>query len=163
MTTITLRKAKCSAAVLLVCAICLPLGECSKPGNASRPHVDSFTQQAFPRDDAQFSYTYGFEKVDLSGFGAMTLLAFTWPLLLCLVGGRMAASRFSWLLHLFELLLCGGTLYWLYVLAWRMSDRRLYGAYIVIAVVAAYGALTLLSLFYFTRTLVIRRRGLTRR
>ena len=159
----TLRKAKCSAAVLLLCAICLPLGECSKPGNTNRPHVDSFTQQAFPRDDAQFSYTYGFEKVDLSGFGAITLLAFTWPLLVCLVGRRMSASRWSWLLHVFELLLCGGTLYWLYVLAWRMSDRRLYGTYVVIAVVAAYGAATVLSLFDRTRTIVSRRRGLTMR
>jgi hypothetical protein len=158
-----LHKIKLGTAVVLLCATCLPLSECSTPGNANRPHTaSSITQRLFPRNDAKFTYDYAAENIGVSATGALTLLAFLWPLLFSVMGIKLSQWRFAWIVSMLELLLCAGTIWWLYFLT-AFSNRWLYGAYVVIVVVSLYGCAVLLRLFHLIRAVLVRRRGLTNR
>lgn len=66
-------------------------------------------------------------------------MALVWPLLFFLLERKRRQWRFVWIVYLVELLLCGGTIYWLYV--FTTFGHWLYGAYVV-AVAIAIHALT---------------------
>jgi hypothetical protein len=159
---LTLRKIRLTAALALICAMCLPLSQCSKQKDARHPQATkSISQQLFPRSDDLFSYEYAVSELGFTPRGALTLLAFTWPILFIVIGSKLSEWHFSWILYLLELLLCGGTIYWLCGLT--LFGGWLYGAYVVFVSIVIFGCTALISLFYATRTILIRRRSLTQK
>lgn len=147
----TLRKAKLAMAVLLVCALCLPLSQCSRQDDSSTKSNQSKTlpQRIFPQSDDRTDYQYGIANIRFSFDGLCTVLAFGWPLIFALVGRRAAGKRFSWLLHFTELFLCAGTIYWLYALT--SFGQWLYGAYVVFVIIVIYAGIVLFCLFEYLR------------
>jgi hypothetical protein len=126
-----LHKVRLIAAIVLACAIFLPLSECSQGGTHSPPVSKSISQQLFPQTNADTTYQYAYRWLSFTWFGAVTALAFTWPLVLVLFVRRCIGSRWRWFFQVLELLLCAGTIYWLYILALRgFGATWLYGAYI---------------------------------
>ena len=144
-----LRKLRLIAAIVLVCAIVLPLSECSQTGNSSVPVTTSISQQLFPRDNAKFTYWYGFEYLWHWFYGPITILAFAWPLMLLLSVRRRIGSRFRLFLQLLELLLCAGTIYWVNTLT--QGGRWLYGAYASVISAAVFSFAGLASWFVGTK------------
>jgi hypothetical protein len=112
----------------MIAALFVPLSECSRGGKSPTTPVPSRTllHKVFPRSDAQTEYDYGATRLDLSISGVATLVAFGWPLVLALLNRRIAEKRRAWILHLLELLLCAGTIYWVY--AATLDGTRLWGA-----------------------------------
>lgn len=144
-----LRRVRLIAAIVLICAIFLPLSECSKQPINSHPFGKSISERLFPRTNGDFSYQYGYEYVDLSIGGALAVLAFTWPLIFALFFRRRFRSRLRLFLQVLEVLLCAGTIYVIHALAF--GDRWLYGLYVGVAAVAAFTCAGLASWFIDTR------------
>ncbi len=131
----------------MIAALFVPLRECSRGGKTPATPAPSRTvlQKVFPRSDAQTDYDYGATRLDLSTNGVATLLAFGWPLALALLNRRVAGKRRAWILYLLELLLCAGTIYWLY--AATLGGTRLWGAYLVFSLTIAYAIAASLDLW----------------
>jgi hypothetical protein len=129
----TLRKIRLIAAIVLVCAIFLPLSECSLLRN-------------------DYSRAYGYEYVYSSFgviFGVITVLAFSWPLIFVLFLRKRDRFRSQLFLQLLELLLCAGTIYWLNALA--AGERWLYGFYLGVTAAAGFTAAGLAWWFFGRR------------
>jgi len=142
---------------MLICAICLPLSRCSQSKTAQHQQIsESISQRLFPQTDEQFHYTYAVAKIDSSWCGMLTVLAFAWPCLFLPAERKLRGARFGWIQYLLELILCGGTIYWLYGLT--LLEEWLYGAYIVLAAIVFLASTALISLFHDTRAFLIRRR-----
>jgi len=139
-------KLKLTLAIALLAALFLPLSKCSRGGKAapSTPPPKSFAQQIFPRSDARTDYDYGFKHLRPSLHGLVSLVAFGWPLALALLNRRVVGKRFSPLFYLLELLLSAGTLYWLYAVT--VAGTRLWGAYVIAALVVVYALAALVDL-----------------
>ena len=140
------------AAVLLLCAAFLPLSQCSY-SKTPAPTL----QALFPRSDSEVQYNYAVTWVNFSTSGALTLLAFTWPLLFVGLFRRSGKSRTGWLATAPELLLCAGTLYWIYVMT-AFRDRLLYGTYVAVLAVLLYASGVLLPAVQAVRAFYSRRR-----
>lgn len=154
-----LRKIRLGAAIALFCALFLPLSRCSRGSAPQSPAAEkSVGQRLFPRGDTDTTYTYALGEVEFSLRGGLTLLAFTWPVLLIFAGGKFKTSRFAWILSVLELSLTAGALYWLRALT--LFDEWLYGAYIAFSAIVVFGCTALYSLFIALRAAIIRRRSL---
>ena len=152
-----IRAIRLTAAIALLCATCLPLSQCSKTDAPRPPATSSLARTLFPRNNDQFGYEYAIGEIGFTSVGVLTLLAFTWPLLFATIAGRLHRARFLWIQHSTELLLCGGTIYWLHCLTF--SGSWLYGAYVVILSVAVFGGTSLVLMLDATRTLLQQRRS----
>ena len=154
----TLRKIRLTAAVVLVCAIFLPLSRCSRSdAKSSPPPPRSLSERFFPQDDRNFDYSYAYKAIGFSTVGALTFSAFVWPLIIVAMDKRMTKRRLSWILHVVELFLCGWTFYWGIYLT---PGRWLYGAYVAMTAVAAFAGSALVFLFEGIRNFVAQRRAL---
>ncbi len=145
------RRVKLALAISLLCALFLPLGQCSRQSGTSTipSHPKRFSQRVFPQSDDQTEYHYGIADVSFSLRGLLTIVAFGWPLLFVLVGRRAEGKRLAWLLPIGELILCAGTSYWLW--AMTVFYQWLYGAYVVFAIVIIYAAVALITLLGYLR------------
>lgn len=122
----------------MIAALFVPLSECSRGEKPPTTPVPSRTvlQKIFPQSDAQTDYDYGAALLGLSINGIATLIAFGWPLVLALISQSIAGKRRAWILHMLELLLCAGTIYWIYL--GTLVGKRLWGTYLVFALMVAY-------------------------
>ena len=144
--------------MLLVCAVCLPLGQCSEGNPHLPPASPSISLHLFPRNDRDHTYHYAIGLVNFSLFGVATVLAFVWPLVFVVLVRRAPGPRLAWLIRSLELLLSAGTIYWIYVLcAW---DEWLYGAYVACLAVLLYAGVVLFFVFRATRGISLRNRML---
>lgn len=136
----------------MIVALFAPLSQCSRGGkaNAAPPPAKTGWQKIFPRSDAQTEYDYGATRLAPSVNGALTLVAFGWPLILALCGRRAQGKRRAWLFYGLELLLCAGTIWWIYAVT--EGATRLWGAYLVFALTSAYAIATLVDLFENVRS-----------
>lgn len=141
-----MRRLKLTLGILMIAALFVPLSECSRGGKtpAAPTPPQTLVRKVFPRSDAQTEYDYGATRLGLSISGVATLVAFGWPLALALLNRRIAGKRRAWILYVLELLLCAGTIYWVYTAT--LVGTRLWGAYLVFALMIAYGVVTLLDL-----------------
>ena len=148
-----LQKIRLGAAIILVCAIFLPLSQCSfhdYPGDINTPQALAHARHLFPRGDNDFQYYYGIEYLQAALVspkgntvnGALTLIAFLWPLAFAIWSRKSTLPRFWWIFRSGELLLCAGTAYWVYTLT--VGGRWLYGFYVAEAAIAIYACTTLI-------------------
>ena len=140
-----LRKIRGGAAILLLCTIFLPLSQCSRHGESVKPPTAkalAHSRHIFPRSDDDFEYQYGIKDLDLTLRGALTVIAFLWPLAFLGCDRRIRRNRFWWIFAIGELLLCAGTAYWIGVLT--LGGRWLYGAYAAEAVIGIYFVVSLM-------------------
>ena len=131
----------------MIAALFVPLSQCSHGGKSNDlpPAAKTGWQKFFPRSDARTEYNYGATRIAPSLHGALTMVAFGWPLTLALVEWRARGlSRRRWLLYGLELLLCGGTIWWVYAVT--EGGTRLWGAYFVFGLTSAYAVAALLDL-----------------
>lgn len=148
-----LQKVRLGAAIVLLCAICLPLSQCaSLGGRTDTPQAFADARHLFPRSDDAFDYYYGIEYLqaafvspkDHGLLGALTLIAFMWPLAFAIWSRKSTLPRFWWIFYTVELLLCAGTGYWVYALT--QGGRWLYGLYVAEVAIAIYASTTLISI-----------------
>jgi hypothetical protein len=145
-------KLKLTVGVLLIGALFVPLSKCSHDGKkqAAPPQSKTVIQKVFPRSDEQTDYDYGAARLGPSLNGVLTLIAFAWPLALGLLNKRIAGKYRAWIFYTLELLLCAGTIYWVY--ATTVARTRLWGAYQVFALMGGYALAAVLDLWRnFTR------------
>src|SRR4029078_1468726 len=137
-TAADVRRLKLTLVILMIAALFVPLSECSRGGKPPTTPVPSRTllQKIFPRSDAQTDYDYGAARLGLSINGIATLVAFGWPLVLALINQSIAEKRRAWILHVLELLLCAGTIYWIHLVT--LVVKRLWGTYLVFALIVVY-------------------------
>lgn len=131
----------------MIAALFAPLSQCSRGGksNALPPPAKTGWQKIFPRSDEQTDYDYGATRLAPSLNGVLTLVAFGWPLVLALLGQRAQGKRRAWLFNGLEVLLCAGTMWWIYAVT--EAGTRLWGAYLVFTLAGAYAFAALLDLF----------------
>jgi hypothetical protein len=150
-----LQKIRLGAAIVLVCAICLPLSQCSSNGESVKPPTAKALAHAghlFPRSDKDFQYQYGIKCLQLAFMnpkdyglnGALTLIAFLWPLAFVVLDKKSRGRRFWWTWSVTALLLCAGTAYWIKALT--LDGRWLYGAYVGEAAIAIYASTALVTI-----------------
>lgn len=156
-----LRKIRLAAAIALVCAIVLPMSECSRRADktAIAPR-HTIPQWLFPQDndDFQYSYVIGVVRPSTWQAGIFALIALLWPLTACLADRKIVRKRFGWLIYILELGLCYGTIYWLVL--FTALGRRLYGVQVVFCSVLVFAAATLVLLCIDIRNFLRQRRGL---
>jgi hypothetical protein len=130
----------------MIAALFVPLSECSRGGKPPTTPVPSRTllQKIFPQSDAQTDYEYGAARLGLSINGIATLIAFGWPLGLAVIRQAIAEKRRAWILHVLELLLCAGTIYWIHLVT--LPGKRLWGTYLVFALMVVYAIAALIDL-----------------
>lgn len=158
-----LQKIRLSAAIALVCAIFLPLSQCSEHGTrATRtPEALGHSRHFFPRDGDGFSYQYAIKSV-IAGLKnpkdnglalLVTLIAFLWPLGFAIWSRQSEFARFWWVFYSVELLLCAGTGYLVYSAAFGRDARWLYGFYVAEGAVAIYASSALILFAHRLRRL----------
>jgi hypothetical protein len=145
-----LQKIRLGAAIVLLCAIFLPLSQCAFHGaSTDTPQAFAHARHLFPRGDDDFKYQYGITEL-VTGFmrprengllGALTLTAFLWPLGFAIWSRKSRFPRFWWIFYTGELLLCAGTAYWVHALT--QGGRWLYGAYVGEVAIAIYACTSL--------------------
>ena len=130
----------------MLVALFVPLSECSHRGKANDlpPPPKTGLQKIFPRSDAQTEYSYGATRIAPSLHGAVAVVAFGWPLVLAMLERRAAGKRRPWLLYLMELVLCAGTIWWIYAVS--EGGRRLWGAYFVFGLMGLYAIAAVVDL-----------------
>lgn len=130
----------------MIAALFVPLSECSRGGKPPTTSAPSRTllQKIFPQSDAQTEYDYGAARLGLSLNGVATLIAFGWPLVLALINQSIAGKRRAWILHVLEILLCAGTIYWIHIAT--LAGKRLWGTYLVFALMVAYAIAAVVDL-----------------
>lgn len=155
--TSVLPKIRLGAAIILLCAIYLPLSQCSRNGENLKPPTTqalAHSRHLFPRSDSDYEYQYAIKDVIAVGTnpkdnglrGVMTLVAFLWPLGFAIWSSKSEFPRFWWIFFAGELLLCAGTAYWIYALAYGTSGRWLYGGYVAEGAIAVYAITTLAAI-----------------
>jgi hypothetical protein len=149
-----------AAAVVLICAIFLPLSQCAGPKtNVWSPAAFAHSRHLFPQNDGDYLYQYasnfvrdGFANPKDNGLiAAVTLIAFLWPLGFAIWSRISRFPRFWWI----ELLLCAGTAYWIWAL--RMRGRSLYGFYVAEGAIAIYVVTTVIVIIFRQRDFARRR------
>jgi hypothetical protein len=157
-----LRKIRIGAAIILLCAIFLPLSECSRHEREQSPQPSkSLSQQLFPQDNDDFAYQYAIGVMRFSTWqaGGFALLALLWPLGFLFLNKKLQPRRFAWSVYLFELLLCVGSIYWLHL--FTALGRWLYGAYVGLVAVVVFGCTSLVLLLSCIRNSFARRKEAT--
>lgn len=136
----------------MIGALFIPLSECSHggPKTGTPPPPRTLVQTIFPRSDAQTEYNYGATRLGPSLNGLLTLTAFGWPLMLAVLNRRVAGKRRAWLFYSLEVVLAGGTLYWIW--ATTFGGTLLWGGYVVFAVTIAYAIAALLNIWQNLRS-----------
>ncbi len=132
-----MRRLKLTLGVLMIAALFVPLSECShgkKP--ETPPPPKTLAQKIFPRSNSHTDYDYGAIRLAPSLNGALTAVAFGWPLALALCNWRVAGKRHAWIFFALEVLLGAATIYWVYFTT--APGIRLWGAYFVFALIIAY-------------------------
>jgi len=164
-----LEKIRLGAGIFLVCAIFLPLSQCSRSGDKNdswTPQALSHSRHFFPENGDGFKYQYPIKRL-IAGFKnpkdngvalLLTLIAFLWPLGFAIWSRQSKFSRFWWIFYSGELLLCVGTGYWVYVLAFGRDARWLYGFYVAEGAVAIYASTTSIYISHRLRSFFARRR-----
>jgi hypothetical protein len=150
---LSLQKVKRWAAILLLCALFLPLSRCGHDDPSIR---HGLMHQVFPISDEHVSYEYAFRKFVKFPEGLYTALAFGWPLLFVFLGPKIAERRFEWLFHVTAMLFCLGSLWWLVVLTF--FGDPLYGGYLYFVSVVTYFAASVWSLVHCIRRALASRR-----
>jgi hypothetical protein len=147
--TSMIRRLRLTGAIVLVCAIFLPLSECSQGENHPQTAAQkSVAQRLYPQSNAEFSYQYGFRSIGFDTMGLFTILAFGWPLAFALFVRRNLRPRMKWTFRILELLLCAGSIYWLNVLSFHSFGATwLYGAYIGVIAVSVFTCLGIAAWF----------------
>lgn len=143
----TLQKIRLGAAIVLLCAIFLPLNQCSsQSGSTETPQALAHARHLFPRSDKDFSYQYAIKQIGFSLGGTLTLIAFAWPLAFAIWSRKSRLRRFWWIFYTGELLLCSGTAYWVCALTQEFVGevRWLYGFYVAEAAIAIYACTSLI-------------------
>lgn len=156
-----LQRIRLIAAIVLVCAIFLPLSECSRRDDKNAPPPSkSFVQRLFPQSNSDFEYAYAIGVMRFSSWqaGAFALIALAWPILAFLFDHKIARHRFGWTIYVLELLLCYGTFYWLSL--FTALGRALYGTYVVVIAMIGFGIATLVLLVMDIRKFLRERRAL---
>jgi hypothetical protein len=150
-----LQKIRLGAAIVLICAIFLPLSQCSRSGDKNdswSPRAFAHSRHFFPQDGDGFEYQYAVKNLT-AGFTnpkeygvslLLTLTAFLWPLGFAIWSRKSKLSRFWWIFYSAELLLCAGTGYSVYALALGRGVRWLYGFYVAEGAVAIYAGTALI-------------------
>jgi hypothetical protein len=144
-----LQKIRLGAAIVLFCAIFLPLSQCSsQKGGTKTPQALAHAGHLFPRSDKDFRYQYAIKEIDFSLGGALTLIAFVWPLAFAIWSRKSRLRRFWWIFYTGELLLCAGTANSIYALTQEFVGevRWLYGFYVAETTTAIYATTTLISI-----------------
>jgi len=88
-----MRRLKLTLGVLMIAALFVPLSECShgkKPD--APPPPKPLAQKIFPRSDAHTDYDYGALRLAPSLNGAITAIAFAWPLTFALCNRLVAGN-----------------------------------------------------------------------
>lgn len=143
-----IRKFRLTVAIVLLCAVFLPLSECSQGENHSQVAQKSVAQRLYPQTNTDFSYQYGYRSIGFDLMGLFTLLAFGWPLAFALFVRRNLRPRMKWTFRILELLLCAGTIYWLDILSFRSFGATwLYGEYVGVIAVAVFTCLGIAAWF----------------
>jgi hypothetical protein len=143
-----LRKLRLTAAIVLLCAIFLPLSECSQGPNHSQTAQKSVAERLYPQSNADVSYQYGYRSIAFDLAGLFTMIAFAWPLTFALFVRRNLGPRMKWTFRASEVILCAGSIYWLNVLSFHSFGATwLYGAYIDVIAVAVFTCLGIASWF----------------
>ncbi len=143
-----LRKLRLTAAIVLLCAIFLPLSECSQGPNHQQTVQKSVAQRLYPQSNPEFSYQYGYRSIDFDLAGLFTTIAFGWPLAFLLLVRRNLRPRMKWTFRAIEVLLCVGSIYWLNVLSFHSFGATwLYGAYIGVIAVTMFTCLGIAAWF----------------
>jgi hypothetical protein len=148
-----LQKIRLVAAIVLVCAIFLPLSQCSRTGaiqDVNSPQAFAHSRHLFPRTDDTYEYWYGISYVraayaspkDNGALGALTLIAFLWPLGFATWSRKSQFRRFWWIFYLIESLLCAETIYLIHALT--QGGRWLYGFYVAEGAIAIYAITTVI-------------------
>jgi uncharacterized membrane protein len=165
-----LQKLRLIAAIVLICAIFLPLSQCSRQGqgqdhDVNSPQALAHSRHLFPRSDDEYVYWYGISYVstayaspkDNGLSGAVTLIAFLWPLGFAIWSRKSQFPRFWWVFYLVESLLCAGTIYWVYALT--LGGRKLYGFYVAEGAIAIYAITTVIIIVTRLRNFFHNRRA----
>jgi hypothetical protein len=151
-----LRKIRLCAAIALLCAMFMPLSECSGSSpKTAQPAAKSIPRQLISSCDHPADCKVVAKELDISWDSALKLFAFTWPLALLLAIHKWSGRRFTWLLHVLELLLCGGTLYMLWGIT--LFGELRYGSTVVMAALAAYACAALAGIILVIRATLSRR------
>jgi hypothetical protein len=155
-----LNKIRLGAAIALLCAMFLPLSECSgrTPKQAPAPPAKPLMRQLVSGCDNAADCKVVAKELTLSWEGALQLLTFTWPFIFLPLAAKWAGRRFTWIMHLLELLLCAGTLYMLWGIT--LFDEARYGTTVVLAAVLTYGISAIIYLVRAIRAALRRRRAL---
>ncbi len=131
-----LRKVRLIASVVLLCAVFLPLSECSQGEGHPMPKSKSVGQELYPQSTSDVSYQYAYRTFGFDGWTAFTIIAFLWPAVFLLLSRQPGSARKRLILRVFEILLCAGSIYWVNVLTYHAFGATwLYGAYIAVAAV----------------------------
>lgn len=143
-----LRKLRLTAALVLLCAIALPLSECSQGENQLPTAPKTVAQRLYPQSTADVSYQYGYRSIAFDLSGLFTMIAFGWPLAFALFVRRNLRPRMKWTLRVLELLLCAGTIYWLNTISFHSFGATwLYGAYVGLVAVVVFTVLGIVAWF----------------
>jgi hypothetical protein len=145
------RKLRLVASLALLCALFLPLSECRKDAGQP-PEQRTLAQRVFPRDNERAKYTYGFDLVSRDWGGVITAASFCWPALLLAAALKWPRIGESWITHLLELAACGGSGWWIGLMA-SLCGSPLYGAYIAFTASGLYACAALQGLFLDLRGL----------
>jgi len=141
------QKIKLTLGILMLAALLTPLSQCSharKPG-VPPPPARTGWQKIFPRSDEYANYDYGATRITPSLGGVLTFVAFAWPLSLALLNRRVRGKRRAWLFYILELLLCAGSIWWIYAIS--EGGTRLWGAYFIFVLASLYALAALRDLF----------------
>ena len=167
-------KVRLAATIALLCAVFMPLSECTGCTGSSESAPSAGKELAKDAKEApqtpilrqlisgcsqKGECRVVAEELDFSGefwVSTLKLLTFSWPLIFMLMTERWRGRRFTWLLHLLELLLCGGTLYMLWGFVF-LGELR-YGATVVIVATLTYAVTALIAIVQTIRVAIKRRR-----
>ncbi len=138
---VMLRKARLTAAIVLLLAAFLPLSECSREADHKVTGPKTLGQHLYPQSTKDVSYQYAYKTAELNTFTVLTIVAFVWPLLFLFFWRRGVTGKKMWVLRIFELLLTAGSIYWINVLTYHSFGATwLYGAYAAVLAVVVFAA-----------------------
>jgi hypothetical protein len=162
-----LQQIRLVAAVALLSAMFMPLSECARgKSNQPPPPAKPLLRQLVSRCSNLADCDYVVKEMkDLKNFGDLknywgsflVLFTFVWPFYSLLAIRLSQGRRFTWLLHVLELMLCGGTLYLLWSITFFGEYR--YGTTVVLAAVSSIVCVALIDIFLIIRGAIRRRKS----
>jgi len=156
-----IRRVRLIAAIVLLIATCLPLSECSRRDNKTlTPLRHTLAQYVFPQSNNDFEYSYAVGAMRFSTWqaGVFAFIALVWPFAAFVFDRKLLRFRLGWLIYILELLLCGGTIYWLCL--FTALGHALYGTYVVVIAIISFALATLVFFVMDIRNFLRQRRAL---